>query len=90
MTKKKRFKTSTPEVRRPLLEPGREGKAKRPQSGNKIDEIFGKSDKGENVASRQGTLIEGGRLYTVDLLIKIACYETKIITFLIYKAADLN
>jgi len=38
----------------------------------------------------QGTLSEGGRLGTVDLLIQEACFVKKQIIFAISKAADLN
>jgi len=38
-----------------------------------------------------GTLTEGGgKLSTVDLLIKVACFVKKLIMLAIAKAADLN
>jgi hypothetical protein len=39
---------------------------------------------------QQGTLTEGGRLSTGDLLIRVACFVEKKIMFTISRAADLN
>ncbi len=42
------------------------------------------------VGWKQGTLTEGERLSTVDVLIIVACFVKKKIMFGLSKAADLN